>query len=328
MFEISEMAHQTNMVELASKTVYNVALNSEEKEIVAELDKFAREVGETGQDSDRVIAQFIQKTIEDRVEDYTNMILDAGFERGSIGEFDDVEYVGEPMNTLKAVKCAKEGNVPKSYLDPNVVKPHWVHRQVESQLSYLDLRRNGWKSIARITEYADRALQNAMFADIFGALDSVIVSGNPNYIAGGASLADADIRALISYLHDEANGETPIVVSRTNYISDISYLNPGMLTDTSKEEIRRTGFAGMYDGAELYRVSGTKTLGNGDPLFPAKRVFGLAGKVGNIDMRGDVRVYEDFDNQNEAVNLKITGFEYGYAFNDAVASKAAKIVLQ
>jgi hypothetical protein len=42
-------------------------------------------------------------------------------------------------------------------------------------------------------------------------------------------------------------------------------------------------------------------------------------------MRGDLRVYETPDNKREVIELKITGFEFGYSITKV--DKIAKIVL-
>ena len=37
----------------------------------------------------------------------------------------------------------------------------------------------------------------------------------------------------------------------------------------------------------------------------------MAGKVGTVCDRGELRVYETLDNNKERVSLKFTGYEYG-----------------
>ena len=56
-------------------------------------------------------------------------------------------------------------------------------------------------------------------------------------------------------------------------------------------------------------------------------MFGIAGKIGSFDMRGDVRTLQTEENNKEVVNLKVTGFEYGYAFNNDTLENVAKVVI-
>ena len=60
--------------------------------------------------------------------------------------------------------------------------------------------------------------------------------------------------------------------------------------------------------------------------MPDKRIFGIAGKIGTLDMKGDVHIYEDMDNDNEKVELKIKDFTYGWAFNKDTLENVCKIV--
>ena len=56
-------------------------------------------------------------------------------------------------------------------------------------------------------------------------------------------------------------------------------------------------------------------------------MFGIAGKIGELAMKGDVRVLETMDNNDEKVIIKITGFEFGYAFNTDTLKNVCKAVL-
>ncbi len=44
-------------------------------------------------------------------------------------------------------------------------------------------------------------------------------------------------------------------------------------------------------------------------------------------MRGDVRTYETEEVNKEVIDLKITGFNYGYAFAESSLDAMCKIVL-
>ncbi|MEG0898440.1 MAG: hypothetical protein RSF40_01860 [Oscillospiraceae bacterium] len=181
-------------------------------------------------------------------------------------------------------------------------------------MSYADLRKNGWKSVATVTNFAVETLKNTMFKILFDVIDNGIASGAPNYInetTAKISQATADAAAL--YLNDRANG-TSVLIALSKYIQQVSKLT-GFVSDDMRNEVHRTGFLGSYDGVELARISSAHKLADGSTQIKDKRMFGVAGKIGNLDMKGDVRVLETMDNNDEKVVIKVTGFEFGYAFN-------------
>ncbi|MMZ66772.1 hypothetical protein D1872_292970 [compost metagenome] len=131
--------------------------------------------------------------------------------------------------------------------------------------------------------------------------------------------------ALSLYLIDR--GESPFTVSLSKYAQQIAKFNGqvSFMSDAMKDKYNRYGLVDFYNGVRIGTISGAKRTGDDMQLLPDKRVFGVAGKIGSLDMRGDIRVYETFDNQTEKVHIKVTGFEFGTAINKL--DKIAKIVL-
>ena len=80
-----------------------------------------------------------------------------------------------------------------------------------------------------------------------------------------------------------------------------------------------------YGGVDIRTISGAQQTGDGKLLIPDLRIFGFAGQIGNLDMRGALRVYETFDNNKEVIELKITGFSYGYSIHQL--DKICKILM-
>ena len=75
----------------------------------------------------------------------------------------------------------------------------------------------------------------------------------------------------------------------------------------------------------MFGYTGQRKMANGELIVPDKRVFGVAGKIGNIQTRGEARVLEDEDINREMVHLKVTGYTFGWTITDI--AKAAKIVM-
>lgn len=269
--EIAELMNTVSIPELAAKTIDSklaLTMTDDEKQIAQNLDKWARKVGETGHDPDHEIAAFITRTVNDEFYDAPDELLDSLFDRGTIGEFDDYEAIIQPVrNTLVAYDAAKGGNVPRSFLDFTGLKPRYFNKQVETQIRYDELRRNGWKSVALLTEYAMNALRNSMFAEIFGMVDAGITSGAENYINETATMpTQATMDALALYVNDRADG-AGVIVALSKYIQAASKLN-GFVSSDMINEVHRTGRLGVYDGIDMHPISSAKRMGDGSLLIP------------------------------------------------------------
>ena len=204
--EIAELMDKTGtMFEVAEKVEYKQSLTSEEKDIYEVANAWAKSIGEKGYDDNREIAAFVNKTVTDEIYNAPDELLDTMFDRGTIGEFDDVEYTKTPKNTLEAIEAAKGGTVDRSWIDFTAIKPITKNRQVETDISYADLRKNGFKSVATLATYAKEALQNALFYDVFSMIDTAIVGGEQLITAGGKVPTQTATDALTLYLLDRCS---------------------------------------------------------------------------------------------------------------------------
>ena len=325
-FDIAEAIKHTSMYDLACKTMQNIEMSETEEAVVSELDKHFKEIGKTGYDKDHEISAFIQKVINEEVYNTPDELLDRLFDSNPIGADDDFEEIEDAKNSLVAYEAAQGGNVPKSYLDISVCKPIWKNRQIETEISYADLRKNGWKSVAKLTEYAVAALKNTRFKDIFDNIDAAITSGAENYITvSGSTMTQAAADALVLRVNDYNEGDG-VIVGYTKYIQQISKLQ-GFESDDMKNEVHRTGRLGMYDGVDLTPISSVRKLGDGSGLFTDKRVFGIAGKIGTISQKGEMSVYQTSNNNKEKIELKFANFTYGWAISPEGIKKVCKAVL-
>lgn len=93
------------------------------------------------------------------------------------------------------------------------------------------------------------------------------------------------------------------------------------------DTLNRLGRLETFSGCELLPVPAVRKQGDGTGLFIDKRVFGVAGKIGTLTMRGDIKTYEEDNINKEKFHLKITGFNYGYTFEGTAAEKVVKAVL-
>ena len=194
--EVAELMKQPGRVyEVAEKTQYNRAMDAEDKEIADVVGAHVEELIDKG-DPNKEIAQFVNRTVTDELYGAPDELLDSMFERGNVGEFDDYEAGRTVKNTLKAYDAAKGGNVPKSYLHYETIKPVWRNKQIEADLSFVEVRRNAWKSVATLTTFMTEALKNQMFYDIFSMVDDAITGGEQKIDAQGKEPTMQDMDAL------------------------------------------------------------------------------------------------------------------------------------
>lgn len=324
--EIAELMKKDGlMFEVAQKVTYNRNLTSEEKDVFDVCDSWVREIAESGNDKDCEIASFMRRTVNDEIYNAPDELLDRMFDRGTVGEFDDYEVVKTPKNTLEAYDAVIGGNVDKSYIDFEILKPTWKSAQVEFELPYIEMRRNGFKSVATLTNYAVEALRNKQFYDIFNAVDLAITGGEQAIAESGAAPSMASWDAFSLYLLDRDSA--PVAVTLSKYAQAIGRMSGATeyLSESMKNDFNRYGLVKFSDGINIASISGAKKLANGERLLPDKKIFGIAGTIGTLDQKGDIRVYETMDNNAEKVNVKLTGFEYGYCIHDI--EKLAKITM-
>lgn len=325
--EIAEVLQDTGkMFDIAQKTHYNCNLTTEENEVAELADAWVREAAEKG-DPDKEIAAFLKRTINDELYNAPDELLDVIFDRGSVGEFDDYEIQKTSENTLVAHEAAKGGTVDASYIDFSMLKPTWKNRQVEFEISYVDMRRGGFKTVATYTTYAKEALQNAQFYDMFGAIDAAITGGEQLINETTAKPTQASMDALSLYLTDRSATDS-VAVALTKYCQAIGRMDgyAQYMSDAMKDNFNRYGLVNFFDGIKLAGISSAKKVKNGGLMIPDKRIFGVAGKIGSLDMKGDIHVYEDMDNANEVVRVRVKDFTYGFAITKI--ENVAKIVLK
>ena len=267
--EIKDIMNKKGVLfEVAEKVEYKRDLNSEEKEIAEITDSWAREIGETGKDPECTIAEFINRTVSEEVYNAPDELLDQIFERGSIGEFDDYEGHKDPKNTLVAHEASKGGTVDRSYIDISVLKPIWKNRQIETDLSYVDLRRNGFKSIATLTTFMKEACQNALFFDALALADEAVTGGEQLIAVSGTTPTLEAMDKLSLYLNDRASDS--VIITLNKYAQAIRRM-PNFaqyMSSTMKDDFNRYGLAKTYDSIGIAGISGAKKTGTGSLLIP------------------------------------------------------------
>lgn len=318
------------MTEWASTVVYNVnGMSDDQKEFAAGVDEVARRVGETGKDANGEIASLIKKSFTNESISAPDELLGRMFDEGTIGEFDDFYVEKEPENTMRVYEATEGGNVDRAFLDHEIYKPKWKMLQAETSFTMKELRFGGYKTVANAVEKINEQMALKKFSMIFNAANAAITSGSANYItAAGASPTAAEMDQLVLYLHDMLGEGDPLMVMLNKYRQAVSKLaqTDRWPTDAVKTRYNSTGFIDTYAGVEMAGFSGQRKMADGNLVLPNKVIFGIAGKIGNLMTRGDVRVLQEENINTEVVHVKVTGFTFGYVILEP--ENIAKIVLK
>lgn len=328
--EIAEkMVQPCVLTEWASNVVYGNPLTDDEKEISEIIDERMRKIGETGHDRDHEIAALIKRAFTQETVNAPSELIGRMFDEGNIGEFDDYYTETDPKNTIQVYEAVTGGNVPASYIEHETMLPVWKELQAETYIRLKDMRKGGYNTVAKYIEYINQALENKKVSMIFNMLNQAITSGE-NYITeSGAAPTDASADKLALYLRDmeDSTGE-PFMFMLNKYRQAMSKLEQASRwpSDREKGYYNTDGFLHDYAGIEMVGFSGQKKLPDGSLIVPDKAIFGVAGKIGNVQTRGEARVYEHEDINSEKIHLKVSGYTFGYTITDL--SKIAKIVIQ
>lgn len=301
-------------------------LTGEDKEISSVLDAWAKELGRTGRDPDYQLSQLIEKTFTPETVSAPSELIDALFDPDSIGEFDDYRVTVDPTNTIQVYDAINGGNVPRSFIDHKVLKPTQTSLQAETDLTMEQLRRGGYKTVANLITYINEAFELTRVARLIDVVDKAI-TGAPNlFNESGATPTDEVSRNLATYLLDVTDGDTPLIFGQNKYIVAMAGLDSAQygFSDSVKNQYNQTGKIDMYAGCRLIGLSGVKKLANGSLIIPDQRLFAAAGKIGKCITRGDTRVQQETDINNEKVHVKVNGYSFGTVITDI--SKTAKVV--
>jgi len=272
------------------------------------------------------LSEYLQRVVQEQIYDEPSELLDIMFNQGSIGEFDNYDSIGTYKNYLLAHEVSERGgSVDKSYVDFSRYTMKHTNLQVETQLRYDDLRRDGAMTIAQLTIYAIESLQNKKFQSIFSTINSLLVSGANVFDAtGGLTVQLMDDFA--GYVTDHSFTGQQLITGLTTDLRDIKNM-PGysdFLSNNMKDALNMgTGILNVYNGVPLAQISAGKLLADGSTLVPAKTVYGFSDKIGQCDMRGQLRVLQTPNNPKELIDLKFTGYEFIYAIDKL--EKVAKI---
>lgn len=318
---------ENRMIEWAEKVYAKVELSEEDKAISESVDTLIKRVDKLGSTvAAEEIAELVGLIVEPVVTQAPSEILQSIFREGNYDEFDKIKVMVSPKNTLVAREsAARSGNVDKSYIDFTVGNVMERHLQIETEVKMSDLRRQGAFGIAQLAMFAIQEFNNKKFSLILAHLDSLIKAGGANYFPCATNLTKLAIDDFTGYLDDNVEEGNAEVVALSTLIRKIFIVAGIDLngSDAMKDELNNLTRLKTYNGSYLVPVKAGKKLGNGETLLPKNKLFGFAGKCGEMYNKGVLRTLTTVDNKSEVIEIKFTGVEFGVCFTDL--DKVAKI---
>lgn len=309
MFDIASKMNENKYFALdwAFRVENKVEMSEAEKDMSAEIDAWAKEIG-NGVRPYAELSAYLTKVVQPIYADAPYEMLNTFFEFSSAGEFDSFEVAEDAKNMLQAYESARAvGNVDRSFVDYKSSFVTWKHIQIETEVTLEKLRKGGYKTVAELTNFAEIALRNKIFAMVMSIVDATVVSGE-NY--GSGVLSDALINDMIDYMNDFSS-EGMILATSANINAVAKVVPVTYLSDRMKEDYNRVGTLNVVRGVTLQGVTRAAKMADGTMPISANTLYGICGKIGEIINRGEMRVYSTQDINAEKIHLKFTGVEFG-----------------
>ncbi|WP_195966741.1 hypothetical protein [Clostridium sp. 1001283B150210_160208_E6] len=312
---VADMFKNGEALQWAKNVFTNAELSEDEKAFSETVDDMVNKAWKYGNtQAKESIAEVVVKIIEPEIFTAPNEILEQMFDVNSYGEFDLLKVKKSYKNTLVAVESAnRTGNVDKSYIDFTVGTVMEKHLQIETEIPMSNLRRNGALGVATLAIFALQEFEAKRFAVLMNYLDSLLVGGDNVKTYTGAMTKEA-VDAFTGYLGDyNFDGGLPQAVGLSTTMRELSRVSgiENYYSEAMKDKLNQVSMLEVYNGVQLDSIKAGKKMGNGETLLPKDVVIGVAGKIGEMYTKGEMRSLVTNDNNNETISLKFTGVEFG-----------------
>ncbi|NFT08591.1 hypothetical protein FDF26_16260 [Clostridium botulinum] len=324
---IQDMFNNGEAFEWASKVYNKEELSEEQKAFSAMIDENVKAIYETSSATATTeIAQIVRKILEPEIFGVPNEILGEIFDdAGQFGEFDKMKVRYSAKNTLVARQSAQRtGNVMKSYIDFTKGQVAETSLQIETELRMSDLRRDGAYGVAQLTMFAIEEFDKQKFRYLLTVSDDLVKSGGENYFTVTGALTSAVVNDFTGYVDDNnLDSGYGKIVGLSNKMRELS--RTANCSDPMLETLNNTALLPIVNGCNLVSIKKGKKTGDGQTLMPEKKLFGFAGKIGQMYTKGSMRVLTTNDNNSEVISIKFTGVEFGVCIDKP--EKIAKLVI-
>ena len=313
--EVHDMMTSGEALAWARKTVNKVELSEREEAFGKMIDDQVNQVWKYGNAMAKShIAEIIVKIIEPEVFDVPMELLNQIFDQGSIGEFDDIKFESKWINGLVAKQSAiRTGNVEKTYLGVMDSKREITNLEIATEFPMSELRKPNGLGVAELSLYALEAFNNAKYRFLLNFIENKVVPSTAKFTG---AISEATIEPFLGYLYDNNDSATySQVVGLSNQIRKVSKTakNSAFYTDEMKDVLNREAKLQVLDNALLVPIKAGRKDGTGQTLIPDKKLYGFAGKVGQVFNRGELRVHVTENPNSEVFDVMFKGVEFGVA---------------
>lgn len=170
------------------------------------------------------------------------------------------------------------------------------------------------------------ACQNALFYDALTMADAAVTGGEQLIEVAGTTPTLEAMDSLSLYLNDRSSDS--VIITLNKYAQAIRRMDgfAQYMSNSMKDEFNRYGLVKTYDGIGIAGISSARKTGLGYLLIPSKRIYGIADKIGTLDMKGESHTYQDMNNQSETIHIMFKDFSYGIMLTNI--ENFAKVTLQ
>lgn len=326
----SALNEEGRLIEWAEKAANKQELNEIEQAISESMNQYGREIGKLGKDSAReAVSELIVKVIQPEVfSPITEDILNKIFRTNSYGEFDIVKIMNTPKNTLIAYEnAARTGNVNKSYIDFTVGQVVEKSIQLEFEIDYDALKREGAFTVATHIMFALEEIRNKKFQIILDYVDSLIQGGDHLTECGSKTLTLGGLQEFTDRLDDNCETGIPMAVGLSTIVRNAMRVADveKHMSDSVKDEVFRTGKLNHFFGTDFASVKAGRKTGKGEKLMAKDTLYGFCGEVGEMYTRGTMDIDSTKDMNARKIHFMISGIEFGVCITDL--DKIYKLVI-
>ncbi|WP_336786947.1 HK97-fold major capsid protein [Paenibacillus sp. MMO-177] len=215
---------------------------------------------------------------------------------------------------IKAYWIAPNSSTPKSRNYQETLSMEFDSLSVRPEVLLDELKAGRVSSLAELLSDAKDALQSAIVEKVFIILGQVYnaTSNADLFLADTSALSQASVNKAIDEVVYRTGGRATIIgdMKLVNQIRDFSGY-----TDTTKDEIMKTGRIGVYRGANIMSVSEVKDEATGKILVPQNRIYVVSQKLGYAGTYGDSKFGQESSIEDWTWNARIDK-EWGATITD------------
>ncbi|MGE6227626.1 HK97-fold major capsid protein [Paenibacillus chitinolyticus] len=297
-----------NFMELAEAFVKGEILPTDKR--LLEAEKLLKEMAST-EDGRQEIAEVIAIYIDQNFNKFDIAPYIFQYKNFKLGDKPEFRL---KKKGIKAYWIAPNSSTPKSRNYQETLSMEFDSVSVRPECLLDELKAGRVTSLADLLADAKEAVQNAVVGKVFTILAQVYNATNNAelYQLDTTNLSQSSVNKAIDTVVYRTGGRATIIgdMMLVNQIRDFSGF-----TDTTKDEIMKTGRIGVYRGANIISVSEVKDPATNKILVPKNRLYVVSQKLGYAGTYGDSKFGQETSIEDWTWNARIDK-EWGAAVTE------------